>query len=81
MLRFAFIHVLDYFLKHDPAQLHRECCTLLPVVASAWGRVNVLEWAQQSAYRLDPDPSTTEEAIDDASRHGQVAGESQRSAS
>lgn len=75
MVRFAYVHVLDYFLAHDPAQLRRQCKTLLPIVASAWGRVDVLEWAQRSSFKLEPDPQTLEEAVDEASRHGQVAGE------
>lgn len=74
MVRFGYIHVLDYFLSHDPEQLQRQCRALLPIVASAWGRVNVLEWARDSAFKLEPDTAILEEAVDEASRHGQVAG-------
>ncbi|GAA6016065.1 hypothetical protein JCM11491_000657 [Sporobolomyces phaffii] len=72
MLRFGYVHVLDFFARHDLAQLDRQCKRLLPVVASAWGRTSVLEWAQRSLLGLKPDPRTTAEAIDEASRHGQV---------
>lgn len=74
MLRFGYVHVLDWFSKRDLKQLKRECKSLLPVVASAWGRTTVLEWAQGSLLGLKPDPKTTAEAIDEASRHGQVEG-------
>ena len=74
MIRFSFLHVLDFFLKTDPRQLREQCGILLPKVASAWGRVEVLKWATQSEFRLRPDRQTTAEAMDDASRHGQVAG-------
>lgn len=74
MLRFGYVHVLDWFSKTDLKQLKRECKSLLPIVASAWGRTKVLEWAQSSLLGLKPDPKTTAEAIDEASRHGQVEG-------
>jgi hypothetical protein len=75
MIRFSFIHCLDFFVKRDPRQLRQLCGQLLPVVASAWGRVDVLKWATESSFQLRPDAATTAEAMDDASRHGQVAGE------
>lgn len=75
MVRFALLPVLDYFLEKDPEQLQRQGRNLLPVVASAWGRTEVLEWALKSRYKMDPPRETVEEAVDDASRHGQVAGE------
>lgn len=74
MIRFSYLHVLNYFLATDSAQLMQQCQTLLPVVASAWGRVQVLRWATESRFGLRPDRSTTAEAMDDASRHGQVEG-------
>ncbi|GAA5942167.1 uncharacterized protein JCM15063_002027 [Sporobolomyces koalae] len=74
MLRFGYVHVLDYLARHDAPQLRAQLRQLLPVVASAWGRTTVLEWAQHSLALggLKPDPKTTAEAIDEASRHGQV---------
>ncbi|BGP48213.1 hypothetical protein JCM10450v2_004085 [Rhodotorula kratochvilovae] len=72
MLRLSLVDVLDYLLKEDETQLRAQCEDLLPVVASAWGRLDVLEWAKNSAFGLNPDPKTTAEAIDEASRHGQV---------
>ena len=74
MIRFSYLHVLGFFLRTDPDQLRQQCENLLPVVASAWGRVNVLRWATESEFRLRPDRRTTAEAIDEASRHGQVRG-------
>lgn len=65
--------MLDFFLERDPGQLRYQCEILLPVVCSAWGRVNVLEWARSSAYALNPTTDIIAEAIDEASRHGQVA--------
>lgn len=76
MLRFAYVHVLEYLFDTVPDQVRQECRELLPVVASAWGRTTVLEWANQSDLGLAPDPKTTAEAIDEASRHGQVQGNS-----
>ncbi|KAK4701266.1 hypothetical protein P7C70_g4967, partial [Phenoliferia sp. Uapishka_3] len=72
MIRFEYLHLLEYFQEKDPKQLRRQCYSLLPVVASAWGRVEVLRWATTSEFKLRPDRSTTAEAMDDASRHGQV---------
>ncbi|GAA5888264.1 hypothetical protein JCM5296_000252 [Sporobolomyces johnsonii] len=72
MLRFAYVHVLDHFAHTDYLQLCKQCKELLPVVASAWGRVRVLEWAKNSSFGLRPDAKITAEAIDEASRHGQV---------
>lgn len=72
MLRFGYVHVLDYLAHQDLRQLRQECRQLLPVVASAWGRTSVLEWAKNSLLGLRPDSKTTAEAIDEASRHGQV---------
>lgn len=75
MLRFGYVHVLEYLADQDLRQLRQECKLLLPVVASAWGRTTVLEWAKDSAFGLKPDSRTTAEAIAEASRHGQVEGE------
>ncbi|ORY81777.1 hypothetical protein BCR35DRAFT_303916 [Leucosporidium creatinivorum] len=73
MVRFSLLPVLQFFLDKDPQQLQRQCRNLLPVVASAWGRTEVLEWALKSRYSMNPPRETVEEAVDDASRHGQVA--------
>ncbi|GAA5897321.1 hypothetical protein JCM8208_003786 [Rhodotorula glutinis] len=73
MLRLSLVDVLDYLLREDEHQLRVQCQDLLPVVASAWGRLDVLEWAKNSRFGLSPSPKTTAEAIDEASRHGQVA--------
>ncbi|GAA6040878.1 hypothetical protein JCM8097_003163 [Rhodosporidiobolus ruineniae] len=72
LIRFSLIPTLDLLLRHDEAQVRERCSELLPVVASAWGRRDVLEWAKNGRFRLRPDPRTTAEAIDEASRHGQV---------
>ncbi|GAA5983694.1 hypothetical protein JCM10908_000383 [Rhodotorula pacifica] len=72
MLRFAFVHTIDYLFREDEHQFRTQCEHLLPVVASAWGRRDVLEWAKESPFRLNPDPRIMAEAIDEASRHGQV---------
>ncbi|GAA6006770.1 hypothetical protein JCM10207_009091 [Rhodosporidiobolus poonsookiae] len=72
MIRFAFVGTLNALYKADARQFRSECERLLPVVASAWGRRDVLVWAKESAFRLRPDAATTAEAIDEASRHGQV---------
>lgn len=56
-----------------------QCRQLLPVVASAWGRTEVLQWAilDEDGPKLGTEMTREimEEAVDDASRHGQVAGE------
>ncbi|BGO99653.1 hypothetical protein NBRC10513v2_003880 [Rhodotorula toruloides] len=72
MIRFSLVHVLDFLFQADERQFREECTDLLPVVASAWGRLAVLEWAKDSAFGLRPSPQTTADAIDEASRHGQV---------
>lgn len=72
MIRFSLVHVLDFLFRADERQFRDECTDLLPVVASAWGRLAVLEWAKDSDFGLRPSPQTTADAIDEASRHGQV---------
>lgn len=72
MLRLSLVDVLDYLLREDEQQLRYQCQDLLPVVASAWGRLDVLQWAKNSRFGLSPSPRVTAEAIDEASRHGQV---------
>ncbi|GJN90488.1 hypothetical protein Rhopal_003499-T1 [Rhodotorula paludigena] len=72
MLRLSLVDQLDLLFRADPRHFRAQCEHLLPVVASAWGRRAVLEWAKDSPLRLRPDAKTTAEAIDEASRHGQV---------
>ncbi|GAA5967579.1 hypothetical protein JCM8115_006991 [Rhodotorula mucilaginosa] len=72
MLRFALIDTIDYLFRADEREFRHQCEHLLPVVASAWGRRTVLEWAKDSPFKLNPDPRIMAEAIDEASRHGQV---------
>lgn len=71
MIRFAYIHILDWLYKVDPDQVHAVCDELLPEVASAWGRVEVLDWAyRKSSFGIQK--SISPRAIDDASRNGHV---------
>jgi hypothetical protein len=76
MLRFALIDTIDYLFRADEREFRHQCEHLLPVVASAWGRRTVLEWAKDSPFKLNPDPRIMAEAIDEASRHGQVESQS-----
>ncbi|EFP79753.2 uncharacterized protein PGTG_06074 [Puccinia graminis f. sp. tritici CRL 75-36-700-3] len=71
MVRFGYIAMLDYLLSVEPEQLHRLCDDLLPDVASAWERVNVLEWALHGGFGIRADAS--ESAINEASINGHVA--------
>ncbi|BGP16216.1 hypothetical protein JCM10213_007073 [Rhodosporidiobolus nylandii] len=73
MIRFALLPALEELWREERQQFRERCDELLPVVASAWGRREVLEWAQRRVGGLRPDARTTAEAIDEASRHGQVA--------
>lgn len=71
MIRFAYIHILDWLYKVNPDHVHAVCDELLPEVASAWGRVEVLDWAyRQSSFGIQK--SISPRAIDDASRNGHV---------
>lgn len=76
MLRFAYVYLLDFFLKEEPAALLRICSYLLPTVASAWGRVSVLDWAikrdLEGRRQFPFDQAGIREAMDEASRHGHV---------
>jgi len=69
MIKFSYTHLLDVFWAQAPDLLQQQCGRLLPDLASAWGRIDVLEWAVERAFPLD---GATEEAMDDASRHGHV---------
>lgn len=69
MVKFSYTHLLDVFWSQAPELLQQRCARLLPDLASAWGRIDVLEWAVARGFPLD---GATEEAMDDASRHGHV---------
>lgn len=71
MIRFGYVHLLDWLHSVSPEQMHATCDELLPEVASAWGRVEVLEWAHRaSSFGISSHLSPR--AIDDASRNGHV---------
>jgi len=72
ILRFGYLYMLDFFLKNEPEQLRKICSFLLPVLASAWGRVSVLEWAVAKGGQFKFDQDSVQEAMDEASRHGHV---------
>lgn len=76
MLRFGYTGMLEWFRSEEAAQLHRTCDDLLPIIASAWGRVNVLRWALDSGFGVRPhvSPSATnqESPMDVASTDGHV---------
>ena len=78
-VRFAYVHVLEYFFtQHRSIFLHVYKNDLLPIRASLHGRVAVLSWWKR-AHEQHPDviplpsPAHVAEAIDGASRNGQVA--------
>lgn len=41
MVRFGYVHLLDWLYSVEPSQMHTVCIELLPEIASAWGRVEV----------------------------------------
>ena len=53
MLRFGYIDMLSYLLDHLPDQMRSVAAPLLPEVASAWGRTNVLDWAAKAGFGLE----------------------------
>lgn len=78
-VRFGYVNVLDYLLTHH-ASLFRSLFEdgTIPLIASHHGRVSVLSWwknAQEQHPDILPPLSADEtaEAIDGASRNGQVA--------
>lgn len=71
MVRFGYVGMLDYLLSVEPEQLHRLCDYLLPDVASAWDRVNVLEWALHGGFGILTD--ATESALNEATVNGHVS--------
>lgn len=70
MIRFGYVDMLAYLYTSQQKQLLRCAGSLLPTIASAWGRVNVLEFAKKQTWQwlYDPNP----EPINEASRHGQT---------
>lgn len=78
-IRFGYVNVLEYFLtQHRPVFLSAFREDIIPVKASRHGRTAVLSWWKH-AFEQYPDlipplkPGTVAEAIDGASRGGQVA--------
>lgn len=77
-VRFGYVHVLEYFLAHHRALFPTVFQgDLIPVTAAAHGRTAVLSWWRRAA-EAHPDvlpalsPRSAAEAVDDASRNGQV---------
>ncbi len=78
VVRFSYIHILNYFHRHCRArfgEIFRH--HLIPITAAHHGRVDVLDWWQSmhTVYPEDfpiPDSRAVIEAIDGASRAGQV---------
>ncbi|CCL99194.1 uncharacterized protein FIBRA_01209 [Fibroporia radiculosa] len=77
--RFCYIHVLEYFLTQNRSLFQSMFKNdLLPITASLYGRTAVLSWwkyarEQNPDILLPPKPTSIAEAIDGASRNGQVA--------
>ncbi|KAH9956536.1 hypothetical protein BC827DRAFT_1261803 [Russula dissimulans] len=78
IVRFSYIHILAYFFRHCRplfSEIFRRY--LIPITAAHHGRVDVLNWWQtmHTVYPEDfplPDSHAIIEAIDGASRAGQV---------
>lgn len=70
IVRFGYIDTLTFLYNTQQKQLLRCVGSLLPTIASAWGRVNVLEWAQTRDWQWLSDPNP--DPINEASRHGQT---------
>ncbi|GAA5997630.1 hypothetical protein JCM11641_006942, partial [Rhodosporidiobolus odoratus] len=66
MIRFALIPALEKLWTGEKRQFEERVEELLPVVASAWGRKDVLEWALAREGGMRPDARTTAEAVDEA---------------
>ena len=79
VIRFGYEHVLDYFLsQHREMFLQAFRDDLIPIKASRYGRVKILSWWKHVVEQhpdLIPAPSMKhlEEAVDQASRNGQIA--------
>lgn len=78
IVRFSYIHILAYFHRHCRAHFGEIFCKhLIPITAAHHGRVTVLNWWQsmRKVYPEDfpiPDSRAIIDAIDGASRAGQV---------
>jgi hypothetical protein len=78
-IRFGYVNVLEFFLtQHRPIFLSIFKDDLIPIKASRHGRTAVLSWwkhgfEQHPDLIAPPKPGTIAEAIDSASRGGQVA--------
>lgn len=78
-IRFGYVNVLEYFLSnHHAIFLDIFKGDLIPIKASRYGRINVLSWwkygFEQHPHLIPPpEPRSIAEAIEGASRHGQVA--------
>lgn len=70
MIRFGYVHILAFLYASLQKQLLRSAGSLLPTVASAWGRVDVLQWAKLHHWQWLQDPKP--DPINEASRHGQT---------
>lgn len=78
-IRLGYVNVLEYFLSQ-----HHEMFSnvfkddLIPIKASRYGRVNILSWwkhvfEQHPDLMPPPKSKSIEEAVDQASRNGQIA--------
>ncbi|KAG5642115.1 hypothetical protein DXG03_003586 [Asterophora parasitica] len=78
-IRFGYVNVLEYFLSaHYPTFQSIFKDDLIPIKASRHGRTEVLSWwkhgfEQHPQLMPPPAPGTIAEAVDGASRGGQVA--------
>lgn len=78
-VRFGYVNVLEYFLsQHRPLFLSLFKADLIPITASHYGRVTVLSWWKHGfEHHSDlipaPQPNSIADAIDGASRNGQIA--------
>ena len=79
VIRFGYVHVLEYFLSHH-CSIFKSIFNegdLIPIKASWHGRTAVLNWwkhgfEQHPALIPPPSPDSIAEAIDGASRNGQI---------
>lgn len=78
IIRFSYIHILAYFFRHCRPHFGEIFHShLIPITAAHHGRVDVLNW-WQTMYTVHPEdfpfpgPCIITEAIDGASRAGQV---------
>ncbi|PFH52103.1 hypothetical protein AMATHDRAFT_74400 [Amanita thiersii Skay4041] len=78
-IRFGYVHVLEYFLsQHYLLFQSLFKGDLIPINASLYGRTSILSWwkhgfEQHPTLIPPPSPGSVAEAVDGASRNGQVA--------